>query len=218
MSQREIQIKSPEEVKLYAATVKVYTRTGDKGTSALFTGERRGKDDAVFEALGTTDELSSTIGLAIAHMEGTNASTLIPQLEIIQCLLQDVGSNVATPLNGTRKSEAKINRTRFDPDGYHCTRMEGWIDELSVGLPMHRSFILPSGGLAASTLHIARTVCRRAERTLVPLQEDIDKETMMFVNRLSDYLFTAARWVAMQQGIAEKIYVHHKGRVTEFDK
>ncbi|KAJ2807081.1 hypothetical protein H4R20_001423 [Coemansia guatemalensis] len=216
MSEHDIQIKSPEEVKSYPATIKVYTRTGDKGASSLFTGERRPKDDAVFEALGSTDELSSMIGLAIAHLEGTGASTLIPRLEIIQCLLQDVGSNIATPVGS--KSQAKVKRTRFDADGNHCTRLEEWIDELSEGLPVHRSFILPSGGPAASTLHVARTICRRAERSLVPLMEDIDKEAFMFVNRLSDFLFVAARWVAMKQGITEKIYVHHQGRVTEFDK
>ncbi|KAJ2841769.1 hypothetical protein J3B02_005786 [Coemansia erecta] len=217
MSEHEIQIKSPDEVKSYPATIKVYTRTGDKGTSSLFTGERRSKDDAVFEALGTTDELSSMLGLAIAFIEeGTEAGELVSQLETIQCLLQDVGSNVATPLNS--KSQAKIKRTRFDPDGFYCTRLEQWIDEMSVGLPVHRSFILPSGGRAASTLHVARTICRRAERTLVPLRDDIDKEAMVFVNRLSDYLFVAARWTAMKQGVTEKIYVHQEGRVTEFDK
>ncbi|KAJ2359966.1 hypothetical protein IW150_007639, partial [Coemansia sp. RSA 2607] len=177
MSQHEIQIKSPEEVKSYPATIKVYTRTGDKGTSSLFTGERRSKDDAVFEALGTTDELSSMLGLAIAHMESTaDTKQLVERLETIQCLLQDVGSNVATPLNSN--SQSKIKRTRFDPDEYHCTKLEQWIDEMSEGLPVHRSFILPSGGLAASTLHVARTICRRAERSLVPLKDDIDKETM----------------------------------------
>ncbi|KAJ1939824.1 hypothetical protein EC988_007208 [Linderina pennispora] len=212
----KITIKSPDEVKSYPATIKVYTRTGDKGTSSLFTGERRGKNDAVFEALGTTDELSSMLGLAIAHLEGSSAQSLVPRLETIQCLLQDVGSNVATPVNS--KSQSKVKRTRFDPDGFHCTNLEAWIDEMSVGLPVHRSFILPSGGLAASTLHVARTICRRAERTLVPLKNDIDKESMMFVNRLSDFLFVAARWTAMQQNITEKIYVHQKGRVTEFDK
>ncbi|KAJ1839517.1 hypothetical protein IWW55_004842 [Coemansia sp. RSA 2706] len=216
MSQHDIQIKSPDEVKSYPATMKVYTRTGDKGTSALFTGERRGKDDAVFEALGTTDELSSTLGLAIAYLEGTPASALVARLEVIQCLLQDVGSNVATPVGA--KSQAKVKRTRFDADGFHSSNLEAWIDELSEGLPVHRAFILPSGGLAASTLHVARTICRRAERSLVPLLEDIDQETFTFVNRLSDFLFVAARWVAMKQGVTEKIYVHPQGRVTEFDK
>ncbi|KAJ2346076.1 hypothetical protein GGF43_005065 [Coemansia sp. RSA 2618] len=216
MSQHDIQIKSPDEVKSYPATIKVYTRTGDQGSSSLFTGERRSKDDAVFEALGTTDELSSLLGLACAHIERTDASSLVAQLEVIQCLLQDVGSNVATPVDST--SQAKVRRTRFDNDGVHSTNMEQWIDELSVGLPVHRSFILPSGGLGASTLHVARTVCRRAERALVPLIGDIDKETFVFINRLSDYLFVAARWVAMKQGVTEKIYVHQKGRVTEFDK
>ncbi|KAI9505295.1 Adenosylcobalamin biosynthesis, ATP:cob(I)alamin adenosyltransferase-like protein [Coemansia spiralis] len=214
-----ITIKSPGEVKSYPATIKVYTRTGDKGTSSLFTGERRGKDDAVFEALGTTDELSSTLGLAIAHLQtqqNEKVDQLVSRLEIIQCLLQDVGSNVATPLKSN--SQAKIKRTRFDADGHHCKSLELWIDEMSPDLPVHRSFILPSGGLAASTLHVARAICRRAERTLVPLIDDIDKETFMFVNRLSDFLFVAARWAAMAQRITEKIYVHQQGRVTEFDK
>ncbi|KAJ2349752.1 hypothetical protein GGH91_000610 [Coemansia sp. RSA 2671] len=216
MSQHDLAIKAPEEVKSYPATIKVYTRTGDKGTSSLFTGERRAKDDAVFDALGNTDELSSMLGLAIAYLQATPAESLIARLEAIQCLLQDVGSNVATPLS-TEKQVSKIRRTRFDPDGYHCTRLEQWIDELSEGLPVHRSFILPSGGLAASTLHVARTICRRAERSLVPLKDDVDRETLMFVNRLSDFLFVAARWVAMAQGVSERIYVHQKGRSTEFD-
>ncbi|KAJ1918386.1 hypothetical protein GGI09_000677 [Coemansia sp. S100] len=217
MSQHDLTIKAPEEVKSYPATIKVYTRTGDKGTSSLFTGERRSKDDAVFEALGNTDELSSMLGLAIAYLQATPADTLISRLEAIQCLLQDVGSNVATPLS-TEKQTSKVLRTRFDPDGYHCEQLEVWIDELSEGLPVHRSFILPSGGLAASTLHVARTVCRRAERSLIPLKDDVDKETLMFVNRLSDFLFVAARWVAMKQGVSERIYVRQQGRSTEFDK
>ncbi|KAJ2486587.1 hypothetical protein IWW37_005565 [Coemansia sp. RSA 2050] len=217
MSQHDLTIKAPEEVKSYPATIKVYTRTGDKGTSSLFSGERRAKDDAVFDALGNTDELSSMLGLAIAYLQSTPADSLIPRLEAIQCLLQDVGSNVATPLS-TEKQASKVRRTRFDPDGYHCTRLEQWIDELSEGLPVHRSFILPSGGLAASTLHVARTICRRAERSLIPLKDEVDRETLMFVNRLSDFLFAAARWVAMTQGVPERIYVHQMGRSTEFDK
>ncbi|KAJ1785252.1 hypothetical protein LPJ62_004306, partial [Coemansia sp. RSA 2167] len=135
---------------------------------------------------------------------------------IIQCLLQDVGSNIATPVDSA--SQAKLKRTRFDAQSVHCTNLEKWIDEMSEGLPVHRSFILPSGGLAASTLHVARTICRRSERLLVPLMSDIDKETFMFINRLSDFLFVAARWTAMQQQVTEKIYVHQQGRVTEFDK
>ncbi|KAJ1919494.1 hypothetical protein H4219_001965 [Mycoemilia scoparia] len=158
--------------------------TGDKGNSSLYTGERRSKNDPVFEALGATDELSSTIGLAIAHLEGVDKTAeLSKQLQFIQCMLQDVGSNIATPISS--KSDVKKDQTRFDPDGAAVTELEGWIDELMPKLPSHRHFILPSGGLAASTLHVARTVCRRAERAIIPLLGEVDDSAFAYVNRLA---------------------------------
>ncbi|KAJ3207015.1 hypothetical protein HDU82_004137 [Entophlyctis luteolus] len=120
---------------------KIYTRTGDKGTSALFTGERRPKDDAVFEALGTVDELSSYLGLAREYCEDAK-NGLPSKLEKIQCVLQDVGSNVATPRGSA--SEFKLARTEFDVDGSLVAELENWIDELDTNLEPLKNFILPA--------------------------------------------------------------------------
>ncbi|TPX64367.1 cob(I)yrinic acid a,c-diamide adenosyltransferase [Spizellomyces sp. 'palustris'] len=185
--------------------IKIYTRTGDKGTSALFTGERRAKDDQVFEALGTTDELSSLLGLAIDYSDEAG-NGLNEKLQKVQCLLQDIGSNVATPR--AKASEVRLARTQFDPDGSLVQELESWIDELDESLPPLRNFILPSGGRSASTLHVARSVCRRAERRVVPIVQDglADESTAKYLNRLSDFLFTAARYAAKHEGKQETIY------------
>ncbi|KAL2920076.1 hypothetical protein HK105_200142 [Polyrhizophydium stewartii] len=185
--------------------IKIYTRTGDKGTSSLFNGERRPKDDAIFEALGTIDELSSMIGLARAY--STEAGNgLEPKLDKIQCLLQDIASNVATPRSAS--NEARLARTEFDTDGALVTELENWIDELDEGLPPLKNFILPSGGKASSTLHVARSICRRAERRVVPLVAGSlsDASTGKYLNRLSDFLFTAARAAAKHESAVETIY------------
>ncbi|KAJ2958368.1 hypothetical protein NQZ79_g6056 [Umbelopsis isabellina] len=190
-------------------TMKVYTRTGDKGTSALYTGERRPKDDQIFEALGTTDELTSHLGMAREYCDAQN-NGLSEKLEVIQCLLQDIGSNIATPKGGA--NEFKRGRfiivIVFDEKGSHVKDLEDWIDELDSQLPPLKNFILPSGGLAASTLHIARSVCRRAERRVHPLVqlEAADASTGKYLNRLSDYLFMAARYAAKHEGKEETVY------------
>ncbi|KAI8852506.1 Adenosylcobalamin biosynthesis, ATP:cob(I)alamin adenosyltransferase-like protein [Chytridium lagenaria] len=184
---------------------KIYTRTGDKGTSALFTGERRTKDDDVFEALGTTDELSSALGLAREYCEDAgNGLTL--KIEKVQCLLQDIGSNVATPR--TTASENRLSKTHFDVDGLLAKELENWIDELDQELPKLVNFIIPSGGKASSALHVARSICRRAERRITPIVRDggADASAAVYVNRLSDFLFTAARYAAMKEGKTEVIY------------
>ncbi|KAJ1980542.1 hypothetical protein H4R34_002413 [Dimargaris verticillata] len=168
--------------------IKIYTRTGDKGTSALFTGERRPKDDAIFEALGTTDELTSMLGLAREYCKQGSVE-LVERLEkvrletLIQCCIQDIGSNIATPR--TLASEARLARTQFDPDGKLAQQLEQWIDEMDQILPPLRNFILPSGGLASSSLHVARSLCRRAERRVVPLtqQQSADPSVGKYLNR-----------------------------------
>ncbi|KAJ3216470.1 hypothetical protein HDU67_009425 [Dinochytrium kinnereticum] len=184
---------------------KIYTRTGDKGTSALYTGERRPKDDEVFEALGTTDELSSALGLAREYCEDSK-NGLTQKIEKIQCLLQDVGSNIATPRSTA--SENKINKTHFDKEGHLAKELEDWIDELDKELPRLVNFIIPSGGKASSALHVARSICRRAERRIVPVVQSggADASAGVYVNRLSDFLFTAARYAAMKEGKTEVIY------------
>ncbi|XP_078680214.1 corrinoid adenosyltransferase MMAB-like [Branchiostoma floridae x Branchiostoma belcheri] len=204
------QIVSPVYLRCYSSKerektkqLKIYTRTGDKGRSSLFTGERRNKDDAIFEALGTTDELSCAIGLAgeFGHDAGHQ---FMDRLEKIQCLLQDVGSNIATPR--TKAQDRKLARTGF-PSG-SVEELEGWIDEYTEQLPPLTNFILPSGGKTSASLHMARAICRRTERRLVPLVSsgDVDPEVGRYVNRLSDFLFTLARFAAMTENKEEKIY------------
>ncbi|CAC5416485.1 MMAB [Mytilus coruscus] len=168
---------------------KIYTKTGDKGTSALYTGERRSKDDMIFSALGTTDELSSAIGIAAEYCTETNIP-VTDRLHEVQCALQDLGSW----------------KTTFS-DKY-VTDLENWIDEYTAELPPLTNFILPSGGKSATHIHLARSICRRAERSLTPLirAEEIGPEPLKYLNRLSDFLFTTARYAAMKEGREEIIY------------
>ena len=182
----------------------IYTKTGDKGTSALFNGERREKDDAVFDALGHTDELNAFVGVAKEHCK-LSGNGLVPALSIIQSRMLDVGSAVATPRRNTNSS-ARIERTSFGAN--HVLAVEQWIDELDEQLPPLKNFILPSGGLASAHLHVARAVCRRAERSVIPLVStgDVEPAVQIYLNRLSDFLFTAARFAAHKEGNEESIY------------
>ncbi|XP_075839014.1 corrinoid adenosyltransferase MMAB isoform X1 [Microtus pennsylvanicus] len=182
---------------------KIYTKTGDKGFSSTFTGERRPKDDQVFEALGTTDELSSAIGFAMEVIT-EKGHTFAEELQKIQCTLQDVGSALATPRSSAREAHLKLTVFEEGP----IMELEQWIDKYSSQLPPLTAFILPSGGKSSSALHFCRAVCRRAERRVVPLVQmgETDANVAKFLNRLSDYLFTVARYAAMKEGSQEKIY------------
>ncbi|KAK2902140.1 corrinoid adenosyltransferase [Channa argus] len=182
---------------------KIYTKTGDKGFSSTFTGERRPKEDHIFEALGNTDELSSAIGLA-RELCLDKGHIFTYQLDKIQCILQDVGSNIATPRSSARESH--IERTNFTAQP--IADLESWIDNFTKELPPLTNFILPSGGKSSAALHLARTVCRRAERSVAPIVRsgEADPNVAKFLNRLSDYLFTVARYAAMKEGNKEKIY------------
>jgi len=182
---------------------KIYTKTGDGGKSSLYTGERRAKSDEIFEALGTIDELSSNIGLAMAH---TDPKFLyLEQLQRIQCILQDVGSLVATPNSSARKS----HKDRVVFNERHTHELEEWIDEYTNELPPLENFILPGGSVTSSTLHVARAICRRAERKVMPLvqQDEVDAEALKYLNRLSDFLFTLARFAARLDKVEETIYI-----------
>ncbi|KAG6579993.1 ATP:cob(I)alamin adenosyltransferase [Phytophthora cinnamomi] len=188
--------------------MKVYTKTGDKGTSQLFSGERRPKNDAVFQALGDTDELNAQIGVAVEQARAAANAFLPPKLEQIQSRLFDLGACVATPL--TSASETKQRRTGVF-DEANVTQLERWIDEMDAELPSLKCFILPSGGGLASThLHVARAVCRRAERSVVPLVAagDVDGVVQRYLNRLSDFLFVSARFAAVKEGKEETKWVN----------
>lgn len=191
------------------ARFKIYTKTGDEGTSSLYNGNRAAKDDAVFWALGETDELNSAVGVAREFLrEGRQQQALAglsTQLEEIQSRLLDVGSAVATPLD-TTKSAFKLNRTKFSAEAVQ--QVESWIDAMDEELPPLTTFILPSGGKAAAFLHMARCVCRRAERRIVPLcrENQVEGSVAVYMNRLSDYFFTAARFAAFKEGRSETTY------------
>jgi ATP:cob(I)alamin adenosyltransferase len=194
--------------------MKIYTKTGDEGTSSLYSGERRSKTDAAFAALGDVDELNSVIGVArefvASRTETTSESndlgmtSIDEQLQEIQSRLLDIGSAVATPISTS--SESKIKRVSFSE--HHADTLERWIDQHDATLPQLTNFILPSGGFAASHLHLARAVCRRAERSVLPLvsQKSTDAQVSIYLNRLSDYLFTIARVAAKQDCKPEIVY------------
>jgi len=200
-----VNMQSQNEEASTGSRLKIYTRTGDKGTSSLYNGERRSKDDTVFEALGTCDELTSYLGLCLEYCEESDVP-LTERLEKIQCCLQDVNSNIATPRNST--GPYRLKKTAFDPNGVLAKELEHWIDEYTVQLPPLTEFILPGGGKASASLHYTRTLCRRAERRVVLLVEggEADQSVQVYLNRLSDFLFTAARWSAAKTGRKDRTY------------
>ncbi|CAG0883318.1 unnamed protein product [Darwinula stevensoni] len=183
------------------ASTKIYTRTGDKGKTSTYTGERRLKSDPIFNALGTLDELTSHIGLVSAS---ATKGEYMEQLKRIQCILQDIGSLIATPRSSAKEKHAYL--TEFDKS--FIEDMEAWIDAYTDHLPPLKAFILPGGTVRSAQIHIARSVCRRAERSILPLviDEEVDPKALAFVNRLSDYLFTLARFVCHEEGGEETSY------------
>eukprot|EP00294_Goniomonas_avonlea_P009139 CAMPEP_0114558968 /NCGR_PEP_ID=MMETSP0114-20121206/10674_1 /TAXON_ID=31324 /ORGANISM="Goniomonas sp, Strain m" /LENGTH=216 /DNA_ID=CAMNT_0001744413 /DNA_START=16 /DNA_END=666 /DNA_ORIENTATION=+ len=184
-------------------SVKIYTRTGDKGKSSLFNGQRMEKDSATFSALGAVDELSANVGMAREFCIDAG-NPLASKLALIQHHLFDVGAHVATPRAASE--DAKLARTAFDEKRVEL--LEEWIDKLSGDLPPLTAFILPSGGKSSASLHLARTVCRRTEREIVPLVRagEVDSEVGRYVNRLSDLLFMAARAAAKHDGREETLW------------
>jgi cob(I)alamin adenosyltransferase len=169
---------------------KIYTRTGDDGTTALGTGARRKKYDLRIAAYGTLDEANAAIGIARLHTVGEHA--IHSALLRIQNDLFDVGADLATPDQGKGPGGARLTVTAAQ-----VTWLEEEIDRLNTKLAPLRSFILPGGFEAAAYLHLARTIVRRAERLIAELidkpDESVTPEVLHYVNRLSDYLFVAAR-------------------------
>jgi cob(I)alamin adenosyltransferase len=171
---------------------RIYTRTGDDGTTGLAAGARRRKDDLRVEAYGTVDETNACVGLVRLHTAGD--PDLDAMLSRIQNDLFDLGADLATPDTGEALSYEPLRVV-----GAQVERVEREIDRLNADLAPLRSFVLPAGSAAAAALHLARTVCRRAERIVVALSrvegEVVSPAAVQYLNRLSDLLFVAARYV-----------------------
>ncbi|ETO01997.1 hypothetical protein RFI_35444 [Reticulomyxa filosa] len=164
--------------------VRIYTRRGDKGMSSLYNREKRLKNDPVFEALGDADELNAAIGIAV-HYCTESKNGLTDKLANIQSRLLDIGSAIATPLTSKKTKTEQIEIAAFKKGKEYIIEMERWIDEMESKLPPLTNFILPSGGLASSHLHLARAIARRFERHLVTLKTtgDLDETACAYVNR-----------------------------------
>jgi cob(I)alamin adenosyltransferase len=179
--------------------VKLYTRTGDTGETSLFDGTRTRKDDARVDAYGEIDELNAWLGLARAASPNAGLdAALDAELLAIQRDLFALGAQLADPGD---KIAARVGKVILDDASVE--RLEHLIDRVEAELPPLRHFILSGGGAAGATLHVARTICRRAERRMVALDPPIDPVLIRYVNRLSDLLFVLARAANHRSGASE---------------
>lgn len=184
---------------------KVYTKTGDKGKTRLAGGQQVWKDSLRVEAYGTVDELSAALGvaraLALHETEGSVRETVGRELRWMQNKLFDIGGLLATAPGQSFENMPRI-------DVQDVNRLEKLIDGWQQDLQPLKEFILPGGGLTPSALHLARTICRRAERCCVRLmrREPLDTAILVYLNRLSDALFVLARWVSKRLGEPELLW------------
>jgi cob(I)alamin adenosyltransferase len=187
---------------------RVYTRTGDDGQTGLVGGRRIAKDELRIACYGDVDELNSVLGVARSALApqkaGDDDSARIDRvLAFVQQELFDLGSELATPPESEYEGMIRIGDDAI-------ARLEQWMDELSSDLPPLKSFVLPGGGAAAASLHVARTVCRRAERAVTTLvrRGETSPATARYLNRLSDLLFVQSRWIAVRSGHGEVLWQH----------
>ncbi|WP_397593275.1 cob(I)yrinic acid a,c-diamide adenosyltransferase [Sphingorhabdus sp.] len=177
---------------------KIYTRTGDAGTTGLVDGSRRSKADARMHAIGEVDEANSALGIAIAALERADGDVaLVAGLRRIQNDLFDLGADIATPGDDFTPGEMTLRIVQGQVDW-----LEAAIDAANEQLPPLTSFILPGGSEAAAAMHLARAVSRRAERALVSAAtgEAINPLALIYLNRLSDYLFVLCRLINKDRG------------------
>jgi cob(I)alamin adenosyltransferase len=183
--------------------MKIYTKSGDKGTTSLVYGVRVSKNDARVEAYGTCDETNSMIGLALSHLKGESfegKEKLEEAYHKIQTSLFHVGAELSTP----KGKEVKWKLSTNDIE-----EMEELIDEWDATLPPLTNFILPGGHSAGAAFHVARTIARRAERCTVSLGDEVNPLVLAYINRLSDFLFITARYINNQLGMKEQT-LHEK--------
>ncbi len=176
--------------------MKIYTRTGDAGTTALFGGERVPKTSPRVRAYGSVDEANALLGVARTQLDAADLDGLLAEL---QKALFDVGADLATPADAAVRDHVR------PMDEHDVARLEAWIDRLEGEVAPLKHFVLPGGDPAAAQLHVARTVVRRAEREVVALaeQEQVNLHAAVYLNRLSDLLFVLARVVNARHGVAE---------------
>lgn len=177
---------------------KIYTRTGDDGSTGLVDGSRRSKADARMQAIGDVDEANSALGIAIAALERTKGdAALVAGLRRIQNDLFDLGADIATPGHDFAPSEMALRIVPAQVDW-----LEAAIDAANDTLQPLTSFILPGGSEAAAAMHLARAITRRAERSMVSAaaQENLNPQALAYINRLSDYLFVLCRLINSWQG------------------
>lgn len=178
-------------------SIKIYTKTGDKGTTSLIGGTKVPKSHRRIEAYGTVDELNSFTGLCLDHLKAHAVPNVLRE---VQDRLFTIGSALAC--DPDKETKLKIPDLKEED----ITLLEAEMDKMTETLPPMKSFVLPGGHVAASTLHVARCVCRRAERCCVRLQkkkEEIEPLIIQYLNRLSDYLFILSRFTARQLGAEE---------------
>ena len=175
--------------------MKLYTRTGDTGDTSLFGKTRVSKADPLVDAYGEIDELNACLGVVRAQVADVEVDEA---LAAIQRDLFAVGAQLADP---AERIAARVTKAVVDDS--HVARLEGLIDHFDATVPPLTKFILPGGGPAGATLHVARTVCRRAERRIVALEPPADGVIVRYVNRLSDLLFVMARVVNHRAGLPE---------------
>lgn len=175
----------------------IYTKTGDKGTTSLANGERVNKSDARLEAYGTVDELNSWVGLLRAALRNNELPAADHQLQWVQNKLFNLGAALSCA-PGEWVAETDVRQ------------LEQWIDAMQAEVPKQHAFVLPAGGETACRCQVCRTVCRRAERRMLAIEEDGKKQVgnvaFQFVNRLSDYLFVLARFVGFKSDEKEEIW------------
>jgi cob(I)alamin adenosyltransferase len=193
--------------------MKIYTKTGDSGDTGLLGNVRVGKDASRIEAYGTVDEANAAIGVVLAHLPQA-AQEARPWLTRIQSDLMIVGTLLATP--------ASDQKRRADLPAQSTQALESHIDEMEASLTPLTQFILPQGASCSTFAHLARAITRRAERRVVSLmhQERVDKAVVVYLNRLSDFLFVLARWINSQEGGPETIwtYSEESGAKTTAEK
>ena len=181
--------------------MKIYTKTGDRGMTSLVGGQRVAKNSARLESYGTVDELNSCLGIVRAYV---SAAETAEELVEIQSRLFDLGGNLATD-----PADLKVKVCIREED---IAFLEHAIDRMDAALPPMRYFVLPGGSPSVSFCHLARTVCRRAERRILDLAEsaEVDSRILQYINRLSDYLFVLSRKLSQDEGAEEMKWVPRK--------